>query len=285
MNRRTWLLSLLLATSLGAAPSYEEALSLFNQRKDAEAEAAFRALAAENPRHVNALIHLGRLAMRARKTDDALRHFQSAVELEPNNSVALGELGGAYGSKAQNAGLIEKASLAGKSRKAMERAVELDPNNADARSGLVQFYAQAPSMMGGGMDKAHAQADALIKLDAARGRAAKADLFVREKKYDAAFVLYDEAVKANPADYSSLYALGRLAAETGRNLDRGLETLRRCLELAPGQNQPTHAAAQWRIGNILERKGDRAAAKAAYQASLALDPGFTQAQTALRKLS
>ena len=75
-----------------------------------------------------------------------------------------------------------------------------------------------------------------------------------------------------------------MAANTGQFLDRGLAALRHCLELTPGKNDPTHAAAQWRIGNLLEKKNDPAGARAAYEASLKLDPKFPQSIEALKKL-
>src|ERR1019366_5112550 len=122
---------------------------------------------------------------------------------------------------------------------------------------------QAPGIAGGGSDKAAAEAAVIKKLDAARGRQAFAALYVADKKYDLAFAEFDEALKLSPDDYAALYQLGRLAAVSGQFLDRGLASLRRCLELTPPPNTPGHAAAQWRIGNLLEKKSDPAGARAA----------------------
>ena len=60
--------------------------------------------------------------------------------------------------------------------------------------------------------------------------------------------------------------------------------LRRCLALTPGPGEPPHAAVQWRLGNLAEKRGQPAAARAAYEASLAADPGFTQARESLAHL-
>jgi tetratricopeptide (TPR) repeat protein len=113
---------------------------------------------------------------------------------------------------------------------------------------------------------------------------AYAQLYTEARQYEKAFTEWDEALKAAPDDYNALYQVGKLAATTGQNLDRGLAALRRCVELEPGKDQPTHAAAQWRIGNILEKKNDVAGARAAYEAALKLDPKFTNAADALKKL-
>lgn len=278
------ILTATLAAAATASPQFDTALALYQERKDAEARAAFEALARSDPKNAGVHHYLGRLASRARDFDAAVKHHEKAVALAPDNSQYHLELGGAYGSKAATASLLGKPSLAGKARTAMEKAVQLDPRNVDARLGLMQFYMQAPGIMGGGMDKAHAQADEILRLDPARGRHAKATLYSREKNYPAAFALWEEVLAEQPDDYSARYQFGRLAAESGQRLDEGLAHLRRCIEQTPPANAPGHAPAHWRIGNILEKQNDKAAAKAAYEASLAVDPKFAQAIESLKKL-
>ena len=280
---RCFVLTLLASLTVHGA-TLDAAKALYHERKDAEAKSAFTALAQSEPRNAEVHFYLGRLANRAREVDAAVKHFEKAVELAPTNSNYHLDLGGAYGQKAMSANLFSKASLAGKSRTAMEKAVELDPRNLEARQGLMQFYQQAPSIMGGGLDKAHAQADEIMKLDVQRGRVAKSLLFVREKQFDAAFALWEEALQQTPDHYGALYQLGRIAAESGQQLDRGLAALERCLKMSPSENDPGHAAAHWRIGNIHEKRGDKTAARAAYDAALTVDAKFQPAIDALKRL-
>jgi predicted negative regulator of RcsB-dependent stress response len=49
-------------------------------------------------------------------------------------------------------------------------------------------------------------------------------------------------------------------------------------------NTPGRAPTQWRLGQLLERKNDSAAARAAYEAAVKLDATFTPAIEALKKL-
>ena len=134
------------------------------------------------------------------------------------------------------------------------------------------------------LTKAHAQAQEIKQLDAGRGRQAIAGLYLAEKKYPEAFAEFDAVLKEKPDDYAALYQVGRLAAVSGQQLDRGLATLRQCLSATPPENQPGHAAVHWRLGNILEKQNDKAAARAAYEAALKVDPKFPQAIEALKKL-
>lgn len=270
-----------------AAPSPEflAAVDLFNQRgNNAAAKAAMEKIVATEPKNAEAWHHLGMLAQRAGDFETAINHGEKAVALYPRSSIFYLKLGDAYGRSAQKAGIFSKMGLAGKCRTAYEKAVELDPKNLDARFSLMSFYQQAPGIAGGGIDKALGQAQEIKKLDPARGRQAFASVYAADKKYDLAFAEYEEVLKASPNDNGALFQTGRLAAISGERLDHGLEVLRQCLAMTAPEGQPPHAAAHWRIGFIMEKKGDKAGARAAYEASLKLDPKFSQAIESLKKL-
>jgi tetratricopeptide (TPR) repeat protein len=166
----------------------------------------------------------------------------------------------------------------------MIRAVALNPDYLEAREGLMQYFAQAPWIAGGSSSKAYAQAEEIRKRDPARGLSALISLKSGEKKFSEATELCEAALKEKPDNYLALYQIGRIASTTGVNLDRGLETLRRCLELTPPPNQPGHAGTNFRIGVILEKKGDKAAARTSLEAALKLDPNLKPAADALAKL-
>lgn len=276
-----------LAATLSAAldqDAFSAAVGLYQQRKPLEAQHAFEALAAMNPENTDILFYLGRLALQRDDHQQAVAYLEKAVALSPRDSRFHHRLGDAYGRSAQKAGLFSKLGLAGKCRAEYEKSVELDPNNIDARFSLLGFYQQAPAIAGGGLDKALVQAQEIKQLDLVRGRLAVAGVQVAGKKYAEAFAEFDEVLQLKPDDYGALFQTGRLAALTGERLDRGLATLRQCLAQTPPEGQPSHAAVHWRIGNILEKKGDQTGARAAYEAALKNDPKFSQAIESLQKL-
>src|SRR5690606_24652269 len=134
--------------------------------------------------------------------------------------------------------LLGKLGFARKCHTALQKAVELDPASIQARNGLITFYREAPPIAGGGIAKAYEHAAAIRDLDPMAGSAIIAELYLSERKYDEAFNTYEMALAVNPRSYRILYLMGRTAAETGRNLDRGEQALRRCLELPPeNENQ------------------------------------------------
>ncbi|MBS0632734.1 MAG: tetratricopeptide repeat protein, partial [Verrucomicrobia bacterium] len=230
---RALLLLLASAALVSATPADDAALALFQAKKYPEARAAFEQIAAASPDQAAAHYYLGVLATRRGDTDEAVAQLERATTLAPANSLYFAELGGAYGSAAQAAGLFSKLGWAKKCREALEKSVALDPANLAARNGLVTFYQQAPGIAGGGMDKAYAEAAEIRQRDPRLGTTILAQLYVVDKKYDEAFALLNELLKTSPDNYVALFCVGRTAAQTGQRIDYGEKCLRRCLELTP----------------------------------------------------
>ncbi|HVT74437.1 MAG TPA: tetratricopeptide repeat protein [Lacunisphaera sp.] len=286
MHRITGLLVLAFAsTALGLEPAQGDRIrDLIRHRQFPEAQAELETIVAANPQDAEAQYRLGKVRLDRGQLEGSVTALETAASLAPANSEYFRVLGDAYGISAQRAGLFSKLGFARKCKAAYDKAVELDPKNINARWSVMEYCRQAPSIVGGGMDGAYAQAAEIKKLDARRGLAAYAMLYATEKKYDEAFAMFADALKAAPDDYEVLYQVGRFAAISGREPDRGIVALQHCLELSPPVNSPGHAPVQWRLGNLLESKGDKAGARAAYEAALKIDPQFPQALEALKKL-
>lgn len=282
------LASLLLLQPLraGSAPTeqLEEIRALLRSSKISEAEVAARRLVERFAAEAEAHVQLGGVLMAKQDAAGAVQAFERAAALAPRDSAIQRRLGDAYGFAAQQAGMMAKLGLARKCLAAYERAVSLDPASIPARQSLLMFYQAAPAMVGGGMDKAYAQADEIRRLDPERGRLAFAQLYAAERKWAAAFAEFEAVLEADPDNYLALFQVGRLAALSGERVERGLATLRRALTLTPPTGAAGHEAVHWRLGMLLERIGDRAGARAAYESALQVNPQFLQARDALRKL-
>lgn len=265
--------------------AFAAARALLDARKPAEAQAAFEKLAAAHPADPEVQFYLGELALRRNEPAKAVPFLEKAIATAPSVSRYHRRLGDAWGTQAASASIFSQLGFAKKCIAAYEKAVALDPADLDARFSAFEYYRRAPGLAGGGFEKASATAAAIKQLDANRGRFAYATLYVGEKKYAEAFAQFDEVLKTTPDDYAALYQIGRIAAVSGEQVDRGLASLRRCLELpVPTPETPGHAAAHWRIGQLLEKKKDVPGARASYEKSVALDPKFAPAADSLKKL-
>ena len=311
--------ALLVPNVLAGQNSDTSGVRLFEAGKYKEAKTVFEPAFKANTRDAAAAFYLGRIAMEERKTDRAADYFEAATKLDPKNSHYFLWLGRAYGREAQQASVLRQPGLAKRTRAAWERAIELDPENLDARSDLIQYYVQAPGFMGGSTAKALEQAEEIRKRNALRGHLELGALYEREKKFaeaekayvaaskekserhvgeyrlglfyqntgafDKAFDLFESMIAANPSEAGALFQIGKTGAMSGQRLTRAAEALEAYLQTTPGRNDPSLAAAHWRLGMVHEKRQDRQRARAEYETALRLDPTLKQATESLKKLT
>jgi tetratricopeptide (TPR) repeat protein len=271
------------AGPLGAATA-AEAEELYCARRYVEARTAFEQVIAAEPGNANAAFRLGELALMRDAPDEAARWLEQAVALVPRSSRYFRVLGDAYGLSAQRAGIFSKLGLARKCRAAYEQAVALDPESIEARYALFTYCRQAPSIAGGGTEKARAQALEIQKRDEVRGTLALVELSVAEHRFDEAFGTLDDLRRRHPESSAASFQFGRAAAMCGQRLDQGAAALRQYLATTPDENQPPLWAAHWRLGQILEKSGDTPGARAEYEAALKLNPTQPQLVEAAGRL-
>lgn len=264
----------------------------------------------------------GRRLLSADEPAKAEKAFERAIAAEPRVSLYHLWLGNAIGEQAQNANVLRQPFLARRVKAAFERAVELDPQSIDARNGLLSYYLQAPAVMGGGIDKARAEAAAIGRIDVVQGHMATAqiawhenDTVATERSWRAAisavpdsalpvinlalryqnwnrnadaFALFDEFLARHPRSVPVRFQFSRLTAISGSELARGERYLRDLLADTTWVSEgwsPPRAAIHARLGDVLRKQGKPVEARAAYNAALALDKENQIAKEGLRALN
>jgi tetratricopeptide (TPR) repeat protein len=250
--------------------------------------------------------------------DRAISACEKAVGLDAGNSRDHLWLGRAYGEKAAQAHFFTAITLAQKVRSEFETAVQLSPSNVDARSDLAEFYLEAPGIVGGGQEKAAAEARSLATMDPAKAHWVTAriaqknhDDVTAEKEYRAAVEashggalawlnlaffyrrsqrLDDMENAINHATSAQTNASEVLmeAAETligaGRNFPYAVQLLKLYLS-SPTVEQAPAFKAHYLLGTMLEKQGNREQAAEQYRDSLAMAKSFSRAQAALERLN
>lgn len=257
---------------------------LFDGGHYPEARASLEKIAAAEPQNSEALFYLGWTAFRLNQPEESVKLLEKAIALDATKSLYFHVLGDAYGESAQRALVFSKLGLAKKCLAAYDRGVEVDPNNVEVRTARYQFYRGAPSFIGGGADKAAAELGEIRKRDPELATGLLIDQQIADKKPDEAFAAIGSLLERQPENMFDLYQLGKIAAITGQQLDRGEAALRRYITHVPTGREPPLSAARWRLGMICEQKREAPAARAEYEAALKLDPGFTPAQESLRRM-
>ncbi len=251
--------------------------------------------------------------------DQGIAACQKAVSLNPNNSRYHLWLGRVYGEKAAHSGFLSAAGLAKKVKSEFELAVKLNPRNIDARTDLAEFYLEAPGIVGGGQDKAEAQAQSLAGIDPAKSHWVNARLAEKKKDFATAENEYRAAIAASHSSANAWLNLaifyrhqGRFddmeaavqhaaaaqidstgavmdAAEllisSKRNVPESARLLRQYLASQSTVEQAPTFKAHYLLGTVLEQEGNKQAAAEEYRAALSLAKDFSPAHQALNRVS
>jgi tetratricopeptide (TPR) repeat protein len=293
-----------LAVLLCAQAGANEYSALLKTRKYAEVERTANARLAQDPANAEALVAKNEAILEGggqARVEEAVKLGEQCVTAHPQVASCHLALGNALGSKAMSAGIMSAMGYAGTIRDAFKKAVELDPHNMDARFSLLQYYMQAPAIVGGGSGKAQAlaaqtatlNAEAgklmMARLDAADDKLAKAeaavlamatsgneavadnqrDLMVNlgskylgDKRYADSERLYREAQKRFPDSESAVYGIARVQQEQGKHRE-AIAGMEQSIAMNP------RASAWYRIGQSHQVLGEKAKAAAAYEKALA----------------
>jgi tetratricopeptide (TPR) repeat protein len=243
---------------------------------------------------------------------------RKAVSLDSNNGRYHLWLGRVYGEKADRAGFLGAASLVGKVRDEFQRAVQLDPQEVDTRLDLAEFYISAPGIVGGGTDKAEAQARIIGAKNPGREHWVYARIAEKKNKTETAEREYHQYIELSHNDAEAwlnlalflrrqkrldemeqalikagqssmpkrdvLFESAQMLYRAERNYPLAIELLQRYLSTGPVEAAPAFKA-HYLLGMLLEKQGDKAGASEQYRASLAMARNFGLAQQALSRVA
>ena len=290
--------------------------SELNTIRYAEAQSELLRHVSKNPKDAQATLWLARSYLNTGNYNQAVEYAERAVQLASDCSEAHFWLARAYALKADK---DRSFWLARKSRNEYLTAVQLDPDNLAARRDLMEFYVQAPWILGGSKDKAWAQVEAIASRNALQGDLARA-IYWRDLNNPAlAAKEFRKILEAKPqqaAPYfqvADFYESQRKPAEMetairdvslivpddprldyysavadvmkGQELTKAESDLKKYLAKTPPRNDfPPHASAHDWLGRIYEIKGNKGQAIKQYQSALSLSPDNRPAQEGLKRL-
>ena len=250
--------------------------------------------------------------------DNAISAGEKAANQESGNATYHLWLGREYGEKAAVANPLSAASLARKTKNEFEQAVKLDAANVQAHADLAEYYTEAPSIMGGGLDKARDQAAQVAKYDEATSHWILALVANKEKNPPETEKQLQQAIKVakdsspywiNLASYYShhsrpdemqkaisqalaqpnksaeaYYNAASLLFQSGKDFAAAIQYLKKYLSSGAMVEDAPAFRAHYLLGQIYEKTGDKPNATAEYKAALALASGFAPASKALARV-
>ena len=251
--------------------------------------------------------------------DAGIPACEKAIAVDPGSGLYHLWMGRIHGEKADHSGFLSAAGLAKKVRTEFERAVELSPENWEARTDLAEFYMEAPGIVGGGKDKALAQAEQLAKLNPAMAHWVQARLAEKNKDSAGAEKEYRAAIEASqggarawlnlagfyrhtdrldemeqalrtmetrPPDHSAALPDGAgMLLKSGRDLPMATRLARRYLSSTDMIEEAPAFKVYNLLGELLEKQGDRTAAAEQYRAALTLAHSYHRAEEGLKRVT
>jgi tetratricopeptide (TPR) repeat protein len=169
--------------------------------------------------------------------------FEKALALAPRSSELHRLMGSVYGRRAETGSVFTAPGNARKAHQYFEEAVELDPNNREAVANLFEYYLEAPSLLGGGIDKAENLAKRIVTLDRPAGYHALAQLERKQKRYDAAEQQLRSAAALAPHQIGRLIDLAKFLSDRGR-VKESDEEFAAAARLAPNSPELLFARAE-----------------------------------------
>ncbi|MEP0821642.1 MAG: tetratricopeptide repeat protein [Ignavibacterium sp.] len=245
-------------------------------------------------------------------TEKAVEHLEHAVMLNQGNAEYHYRLAEAYARDFSYANILRKPFLATRVRAELELAVRYHPASIEYREGLIQYYVMAPAILGGSYLRARAHANAMSAFDPYFSLLAHAYISAEEGDHEGAVALYSKAILMRPSAWQAYQRFGsyclnldetdkaiaqfeayvRLRPDTSasyehlasafvrkRMYDRAIETYLKAYEA-----DPALSALLFRIAQLYEFKGLRAAAGEYYEKYLTLAPTGRLAEDARIKL-
>ena len=275
--------------------------------------------AAKDPKNPEIFLLLTKSYGELQQHDQAIASAEKAVSLDPQNSVYHEWLGRAYGEKAEHAGPFSGISLARKTRKEFDTAVQLDEKNYSARQALIEFDCSAPGIAGGGEEKAIPQIARLSELDASEGHYGAGNCRRQKKDFATADAEFTKSLASHPQSANLIYDIGDYAMKHGQadrlvavanegekispkdprgqfyravalileknNSPQPETLLSQYLKIAPNRNgYPRPREAHEWLGRYYENQNKPQAAIIEYEAALKLDPKSRTASDALKRL-
>jgi tetratricopeptide (TPR) repeat protein len=292
-----------------------QANALLQQGRVDEATVRLREILAAQPSDAQAHQLLCRIYYAQNMADNAIQECQFAASSDPASSDNQMWLGRAYGFKASHANPLSALSLAVKVRVAFERAVQLDPENIHAMNDLGEFYVAAPSLIGGGLDKAQAlaarmqphfpsQAHRLLALIAekkkedaiaeaefsnavAAGKTPEAyidlgQFYERHHQPDKMIDALQSGIATDRRKGPSLVDAASVLTDAHRSPDLAETLLRTYLSSSAKTDDAPAFKVHVQLGDLLAHRGDPAAAHREYAAALALASNYVPARKAMQ---
>jgi len=235
-----------------------QAMTLHQQGRLAEAERIYREVLQRQPNHFDALHLLGVIALQTRQTEQGVELIKKAIGLNADNAAAYQNLGKA---------LLDLKRPA-EALASYDKAIAIKPDYAEAYSnrGNAQLRLKRPAEALASYDNAIA-----LKPDYAEAYSGRGSALLDLKRPEEALASYDKAIALKP-DFAGAYNNRGNALRNLKRLADALASYNKAIAL-----EPNFAEAYNNRGNMLSYFDRPEQALASYDKAITLKPDYAEA--------
>ncbi len=215
-----------------------------------------------NPDYAEAHVNLGNALLQKGNVDEAIVHYQKALQIEPDYAKAHVNLGSVLFQK----GDVDEAIAH------FQKALQINPDNAVTCVDLGYALLQK-----GNVDEAIAQYQTALQInpDYAKAHNNLGNALLQKGDLDEAIVHYQKALQINPDYATARNNLGTALLQKG-NVDEAIIHYQKALQI-----NPDDAGAYNNLGNALFQKGNVDEAIVHFQKALQINPDYAKARVNL----
>lgn len=275
MKKNILAMVMLSAVSFSSLADTKNVVSALEADDWQAAERAFDILSIDEKKSVEGAVLAGRILLEKDESEKAFEHFETLAEQYADEVDVQYYLGVSAVIMAQKASVFSKLGYAKDFLSAMEKTIALKPDHLDALNTLIGFHLGAPSIAGGDTDKALVYAKQVQSFDEEQGYSqlvnvywqteqnelaekalveglakypqsyqlhfTRASAHMKEQVWESAIADLTQAVKYAKDDEEksrALYQLGKATAESGQEIELGIDALNQAMPLADDQYAP-----------------------------------------------
>lgn len=188
----------LVAETAGSEDSLGDAMRHFHAGELAAAEELLLASRKERPEDADVAFYLGRVYLAQGRSKQAVAELERATRLDPSSSTAQFWLAEALVERIDEVVFFFKLGIAKRMGAAYEQAVELDPENLEARIAVARYHSEAPAIAGGSAERAASELAEIERRDPAVAHLTRGLIHEQLGRLEAAEEALRQAVEADP---------------------------------------------------------------------------------------
>jgi len=256
----------------------KEGINLIQNKEYEKAKIIFKEIVEDHPKNILANFNLGKIYYEEGDFGKAVTFFDKAVNLNNQNANYYVWLGKAYEGKLEDASLFSFSSITAKMKSNFKKAIEINPDNIDARYELAKLFNNASPLVGGSDSEARKQLKEIQKRDPLKGYELSAYFHWYKEEWEPAIQDYQKYIERDTNNAEVYYSLGICFLQI-KNYNKAFENFKASVKINPDKDK-----AHYYLGKLHLKRGEKELARKEFEKAIKINPEKELYKNALNNL-